>query len=171
LKFFFLYTTFLISFIVFVNVVEAAANGVPTFHSIGIYWSPSGGSSSNEAKVQYRPLGASNWKNGLSLWYDTRDSEYRGSIVHLTPGTTYEIKLTLQNSGATEIFKTRTWNETFPIGKTIYLPQTSSKTLVISQSGTPSGYTLYTFDPSIGSATINVNHNQNHWHNLTFFLP
>ena len=34
---------------------HAAPSAVSTFHSIGLYWSPEGGSESNAARVQFRP--------------------------------------------------------------------------------------------------------------------
>ena len=138
------------------EVREAAAAGpsaVSTFHSIGLYWSPSGGSASNSAQVQYRKKDTTIWRQGLDLWFDSGDGEYRGSLVHLEPTTTYEIKLTLKNSGTTATFTATTWSENFPVAKTIELPKSSNKTLVIDQSGSPNGYILYTYAPG-SSATI-----------------
>jgi len=128
---------------------------IPTFNSIGLYWAPAGGSEDNQCQVQYRIAGEQNWQEALPLWFDARDNEYRGSIVNLASGTSYEIKLTLQNSGLSKILTVQTWNEEFPIGKTVYLPETSSQTLVIDESGSPQGYILYTPEPG-KTATIDV---------------
>src|SRR3954462_4968681 len=87
----------------------AATEAVATFQSIGLAWSGSGGSASTVCNVRYRPLGSSTWKTGYPLWFDARNAgsgnpaarpanEYRGSIVNLTPGTTYEIELSLQGT-------------------------------------------------------------------------
>src|SRR5438874_1784403 len=82
-----------------------SATAIPTYQSIGLYWSPADGSAANQGSVQYRIQGATTWKQGYPLWYDGRavggrPAEYRGSIVLLQPGTTYEIQLTL-TSGTT----------------------------------------------------------------------
>ena len=135
------------------------ATAVPTFNCISIYWSLTGGSSSNECEVMYRISGGS-WKQGLSLWYDSRQpEEYRGSIVNLRPNTNYEIKLTLKNTGTTADFFCTTWNENFPIAQTNNLLATSSTTLTVANSGTADGYILYTCN---GSAVIDVNRNANY---------
>jgi len=125
---------------------------VPTFHSLGIYWTPPGRSSNTTASVQYRPSGTSQWREGFSLWYSSQDNEYRGSLFHLTPDTEYEIQLTLQG-GESTITTARTWSENFPIAETIELPEYSTGTLTISQSGSPDGYILYTHAPG-ATATI-----------------
>jgi hypothetical protein len=137
------------------SISMGAQSAISTFHSIGLYWSPAGGSSSVTADVQYRAQGASTWQSGLPLWFDTRNSEYRGSIVNLIPGTTYDIALSI-NGVATTSLTAATWSENFPIASTVYLPQgVTSQTYNVSQSGTASGYVLYTFPPG-GSTTIDV---------------
>ena len=70
---------------------------IPTFHALGIYWSPPGGAASQQALVRYRRQGSTDWQQGLPMRYNpipnTEEdlADYRGSIVHLTPGTTYEV--------------------------------------------------------------------------------
>src|SRR5438094_6953 len=71
------------------------ASAVPTFECIGLYWSPEAGSASTECTVRYRAKSTRAWREALPLWYDARNKEYRGSIVSLRPGTTYEIRLAL----------------------------------------------------------------------------
>src|SRR6185436_15962250 len=76
-----------------------AAKGfaVPTFHCLGLYWSPTGGAADKAVMVRYRKDGAAAWKDGLSMRYnpipntDEDVADYRGSIVELTPATTYEV--------------------------------------------------------------------------------
>ena len=96
---------------------------VPTFHCIGLYWSPEEGGEEIACRVRYRPVNANEWWEALPLWFDGRGPEqhsqvlpnrslgdgkpktqhefahqYRGSIVNLRPGTEYEIELSLQGT-------------------------------------------------------------------------
>src|SRR5437762_2118314 len=68
---------------------------VPTYESVGLYWSNPGANSTTGCEVTFRKSGESAWTQGLALWYDARSSECRGSLVHLTPGSTYEAQLNL----------------------------------------------------------------------------
>ncbi|MFB0555861.1 MAG: LamG-like jellyroll fold domain-containing protein, partial [Phycisphaerae bacterium] len=146
----------------FVSYEKAYPSAVSTFHCIGIYWSPQDGSSDNVCQVHYRSYGSTDWKEALPLWYDDRGvggypEGYRGSIVNLEPGTTYEIELILLNTGTMETFTASTWSEDFPIARTVYLPAgTTNQALEITESGSPDGYILYTH-PEGESSTINVN--------------
>ncbi|MBN1465922.1 hypothetical protein JXA02_09185, partial [candidate division KSB1 bacterium] len=70
----------------------------PTFHCIGLYWSPDDGAADNPCEVFYRQAGTSNWLRAMNPWFDdqphngaqSHSNEYRGSIVNLYPGTLYE---------------------------------------------------------------------------------
>ena len=146
-------------------VYASEPTAVFTFHSIGIYWSPNDGATDNECKVRYRPLNSQQWKQGLSLWFDSNRNEYRGSLVYLNPGTEYEIELSLQKTGTKTTFTAKTWSENFPIAKTIPLPETSSSTLQITESGSANGYILYTHAKD-KTATIDVNNNYDHCINI-----
>src|SRR6185503_17041272 len=79
----------------------AAGFAVPTFHCLGLYWSPPGGAADKTVSVRYRKQGAPDWKDALPLRYNpipnTEEdlADYRGSIVELSPATTYEVQLTL----------------------------------------------------------------------------
>ena len=42
---------------------------VPTFHCIGIYWSPAGGGAEHQVLVKYRRSGQQAWHKGLPLRY------------------------------------------------------------------------------------------------------
>ncbi len=132
----------------------AQPQGVATFESIGLTWSPSGGSASRIASARYRVAGATAWQDGYPLWFDARDSEYRGSLVALSPGTTYEIETSLAG-GATDSTTVTTWPSSFPVGDTVVLPATSSTTLRVTRSGTSSGYIVYTAAAG-ATATIDV---------------
>ncbi|MFL5312396.1 MAG: malectin domain-containing carbohydrate-binding protein, partial [Myxococcales bacterium] len=138
------------------------ATAVTTFHSIGLYWTPAGGSSSRQCNVQYRRLNTNEvWKTGYPLWFDSRNGQYKGSLVLLEPGTTYEIKLDLSGTPATVAsLNATTWSETFPEGATETLPATSSSTFTIgsTKSGTPSAYHVFRAAP--GGSTIDVGNGQ-----------
>src|SRR5512146_961344 len=77
---------------------NAAPFAIPTFHCLGLYWSPPGGATNREVLVRYRRQGASPWKDALPMRYnpipntDEDLTDYRGSIVNLAPATTYEIQ-------------------------------------------------------------------------------
>jgi len=118
------------------------AVAVPTFECIGLYWKAPGGSAGQPCEARYRISGTTEWKPGLPLWFDARHQEYRGSLVHLQPGTGYEVELALKGSQTRARLQTRTWSESFPVGKTIACAADSNQTLTIAESGTPEGYTL-----------------------------
>ena len=134
---------------------------VSTFESIGLYWVMAEGSESNACSVRYRAAGAPDWRDGFPLWFDARSGEYRGSLVLLEPGTTYEIELTLEATGTSAALSAATWSEDFPVAETIILPEASSETLEITASGTPGGYVLYAPGEG-GTATIDVDGSLDH---------
>ncbi|MCX8038321.1 MAG: right-handed parallel beta-helix repeat-containing protein [Candidatus Sumerlaeia bacterium] len=132
---------------------------IPTFHCIGLYWSPPGGAREREVQVRYRQRGASAWKEALPMRYnpipktDEDLADYRGSIVHLAPGTAYEIQLTLAGTSVTARLTAATWSEDFPVGETVKVGDRDTP-LRITESGTPQGYRLY----DGRGATIDVRH-------------
>jgi MYXO-CTERM domain-containing protein len=133
---------------------HAAIEAVPTFHSVGLSWSGSGGGGASI--VRYRVQGTTDWKVSYPLWFDARAvggrpaGEYRGSLVGLKPGTAYEIELSLDGKPAKESVTVSTWSETFPVGKTTTVMD-SAATLRITESGSKTAYNVYT-----GPATIDV---------------
>ena len=124
--------------------VAAAPKAIPTFHSLGLYWSPDEGAESKAAKVRFREAGASSWREGLELWFDARNGEYRGSLVELKPGTQYEIQLRIE--GRSETLKARTWSETFKVKRTVQVaPGTTHLVIERSDSGSAEeGYVVFT---------------------------
>jgi len=140
-------------------VVNAASpNAIPTFESLGLYWTPPipPAPTSAGCSVQYRRAGESAWKDGLTMWYDARDGQCRGSLVQLSSETTYEMQFGIPGLPSAAQLTATTWSEIFPIAQTVYLPNgTTTQTLAITQSGSPSGYVLYTFPPG-GQSTIDV---------------
>lgn len=140
-----------------------AANGgpfaIPTFHCLGLYWSPPGGAADKEVQVRYRPLGTTAWKDALPMRYnpiaktDEDLTDYRGSIVQLTPGTAYEIQLSLTGTSTTSQLTATTWREDFPAGETTRVGDRDTP-LIINESGTPTAWRIY----DGRGATINVRH-------------
>jgi hypothetical protein len=152
------------------RIVPAGENpqAVPTFHCIGLYWSPPDGAPENACVVKYRRAGSGEWKQALPLWFDARQvqelpvehhRQYRGSIVNLTAGTSYEIELSLQRTQRRTGLQTQTWDEYFPVGATVTVSD-DRMPLVVDRSGSPQGYILYTPAPGRATATIDVRNTQ-----------
>lgn len=119
----------------------AQPTAIPTFECIGLYYSTP---DTGQCTVQYRPSKTKTWKQALDLVYDSRNSEYRGSIVGLLPNPLYDIRLTHNNKELA--LTTQTLNDQFPIGKTTYVA--SQKTTIdITESGTEKAYHLFTPHP------------------------
>lgn len=143
---------------------DGQPQAVPTFQCAGLYWSPEGGSAENVCHARYRRAGEESWKEALPLWFDGRSSgdlpaehrrQYRGSLVNLTPGTEYEVELSLEETGRRSSLRVRTWAETFPVGETVVVHDSDSP-LTVNTSGTPAGYTLYTHSPDSKTAAVDV---------------
>jgi len=150
-----------------VGIASAAdeVQAVPTFHCVGLYWSPEGGSAENTCHVRYRQAGTQEWREALPLWFDGRQAQealpaeharqYRGSIVNLTPDTEYEIELSLEQTGQQAAARVRTWSEQFPVAETVTVSDGSTP-LLIDKSGSAAGYVLYTHPQGRSAATIDV---------------
>lgn len=120
---------------------------VSTFHCIGIYWSPDGGGADKKVFVRYRKSGVGPWREGLPMRYNPVETaeckgDYRGSIVNLKPGTSYEIALQLEGAKSRAGLRAATWDEKFPVAKEVKC-KSRTGTLRIDRSGTPQGYILY----------------------------
>ncbi len=132
---------------------------IATFHCVGLYWSPVDGAVEKQALVRFRPQGTAAWQEGLPMRYqpipgtDEDLADYRGSIVQLTPGTSYEIELTLAGTTTRASLSASTWSEHFAAGETVRVTS-SHQPLAITQSGTPSAYRVY----DGRGATIDVRH-------------
>jgi Big-like domain-containing protein len=125
------------------------AKAIATFESLGLYWTPTSNPGAG-CDVRYRKTADADWKQGLQMWYDSRNNECRGSLVHLTPGTDYVVEMGLPGQAPVVGLNTKTWSESFPIAKTVQV-QSGSQTLKITEGGTASGYVLYT-----GPATLDA---------------
>jgi hypothetical protein len=144
------------------------ARAVPTFESIGLYWTPPSNPGTG-CPVIFRKVGDSAWRQGLDMWYDPANSECRGSLVLLDPGTNYEIQFGMPGATASAGLIATTWSEQFPIAQTITLPAgTVSQPLNITQGGSASGYVLYQADPTSGT-TIDVQNT--YTNNVTISAP
>lgn len=146
-----------------------SGSAVPTFESIGVVVPFSGDDDRDAtARVEFRKRGAEDWRTGLDLWADhrtqRRDSrEFRGSLVHLEPGTEYEIKVTYSDpdggSGTVELSAT-TWSESFPEGEVVEVGDRTTP-LEITEGGTTDAYRVYQSPPG-ETSTIDVGDNHDH---------
>lgn len=129
----------------------ANPDAVTTFECAGLYWkAPEAGA----CELRYREINSTTWRKGLNLSHDSRNGEYRGSIVGLKPDTDYEAELTAGSAKARLAFRTR--SDVFPIGNTTVLPAgESDRTIVITESGTPDAYHLVTV-PEGGKSILNL---------------
>ena len=127
------------------STLPAGGKAVTTFHSIGVYWTPSSNPGSTGCIVQYRKSGDSTWSQALNLWYDSRNNECRGSIVQVQPGTSYDVQMGVGSTYSVQTSAT-TWSEQFPVSQTVSVGSQSS-TLSITQGGSASGYVLYQASP------------------------
>lgn len=131
---------------------EVAPTAIPTFHCVGLYWKPVGGSSERTCSVKYKLKGENAWRDAMPLWFDynkhenleARSQEYRGSIVNLQPGKEYEVELKLDKPELARSLSFTTWSEDFKIAKRVDLPAAQpAETFVIKEGGTADGYVLY----------------------------
>ena len=126
---------------------RAGVSLVSTFHCISVYWSPPQGGPGRTVSVKFRETGQAPWHPGLALRYNPIDTveckaDYRGSLVNLTPGTTYDIVLTLDGTDQRVECRGTTWREDFPVESTVKVSDRNA-TLNVNQSGTPDGYVLF----------------------------
>ncbi len=126
---------------------KVAAKTLSTFHCLGIYWSPENGAAGKKVLVKFREIGQAAWREGLPMRYNPVKTpeckgDYRGSIVNLTPGATYEVALALEGTAVRTSLKAATWSEKFPVASTVKVAS-SATTLMVNKSGTADGYVLY----------------------------
>ena len=118
---------------------------VPTYESVGLYWSNPGTTAAVGCQVQFRKVGELAFTPGLDMWFDARNNECRGSLVHLSPDTSYEAKMTvplgLVPPVRTVVFKT--WANQVPVASTVTV-QGRTTMLDITQGGSAlTGYRVY----------------------------
>jgi len=127
-----------------------------TFSNISIEWDPDAGDG-DACGCQYKLASSGSWLDCLNLFWDSVTGTYRGSVVGLTAGAIYDVKV---NNGTDneEVDDITMWSNTFPEGSVTNVTNTSDD-LVISTSGTAEAYLVY--QGSGGSATIDVNNGEN----------
>ncbi len=167
----------LIAVVCLVQVVSGAERlrAVPTFECVGLYWRAEAGAADNACKVRFRQSGQEQWREGLDLWFDGREmspvgrgyrgekesrkwehgNEYRGSIVGLKAGTTYEVQLRLEKTGHKRAIEVKTWAEDFPVGQKVVVAN-RDQTLVVDKGGSAGGYVLYTGGSDKKTGVIDV---------------
>src|SRR6266850_731674 len=74
------------------------ARAVPTFQSIGLYWTPPSNPGSDGCSVIFRKTGDASFRQGVNMWYDPANAECRGSLVQLDPGTTIDVQNAYRNN-------------------------------------------------------------------------
>ncbi|HEY3323047.1 MAG TPA: right-handed parallel beta-helix repeat-containing protein [Planctomycetota bacterium] len=126
---------------------KVPASCVPTFHCLSLYWSPETGEAAKKVLVKFRETTQKTWRDGLPMRYNpVKTSEckgdYRGSIVNLRPGASYEISLTLEGTNVRTLTKAATWSEKFPVASVVK-GENGVATFPVNKSGTPEGYVLY----------------------------
>lgn len=127
-----------------------------TYECAGLYWRTS---ESGVCRVRYTEDGKTSWRNGMDLVYDSRNGEYRGSLVGLRPATRYRAELVAGAAKAEIAFTTR--SDVFPVGRRTLLPAgESTQTVVITESGTPDAYHWVTV-PDGGRSTIDLRNSRN----------
>lgn len=130
-------------------VEEQRAWAVATFECLGLYY-PSA-MERGVCRVQYRQPDEKSWREALPLAYDSRERQYRGSLVGLKPDTTYLIRLTCGEQ--TIEFSGSTRSEQFSIGKTTYLPADDlDQPVRITEAGKADAWHLVT--PTPGTKTL-----------------
>lgn len=97
------------------NTAPGVLNSQATLHSIGLEWMITGDDNHDaQCQVQYRKQSSSTWKDFLPLYRVDYNgvNTLAGSLLFLSPSTTYEVKLTLSDpdgtsESRTEIITTR----------------------------------------------------------------
>jgi hypothetical protein len=122
-----------------------------TYECAGVYWKTT---EAGACRIRYKRMDTGSWQNGLDLVYDSRDGEYRGSIVSLVPDTEYQAELVSASAKAQLKFRTR--SDIFKVGKTTILPEgESDKQIIITESGMPDAYHLLTV-PEKSKSILNL---------------
>ncbi len=113
---------------------------IPTYEAAGLTWQSPGGTAGCE--VKYRKSTDSSWSQGLPMSYDARDGQCRGSLVHLTPSTSYQVEFNLPGQAASRGLVFTTWANQFPVAKTITV-NGGNATYDITEGGSAGGYVVY----------------------------
>src|SRR5258706_6565390 len=121
---------------------SSGVRAIPTYESVGLYWSNPGASAATGCEVKFRRSGDSAWTQGLAMWFDARNSECRGSLVSLAPGANYEVQLGLPGLAPAKALTFKTWSNQLPVARTVTV-NSGSATLEITEGGSAGGYVVY----------------------------
>src|SRR5260221_11749770 len=94
---------------------STGTRAVPTYESVGLYWSAPGANATTGCDVQFRKVGDAAWRQGLAMGYYARGNDCRGSLVQLAPATNYEVQFNLPGVAATAGLNFTTWSNALPV--------------------------------------------------------
>lgn len=127
----------------------------PTFHAMGLTWRPEGPAyGAAPPGVRYREKGALRWREGQPLLLvptapdpltHEPGTEFRGSLVHLSPGTTYDIEL-VRDGALVKSASRSAWRESFPVLRVEKIASRNTP-LVIEEGGSAAGWVVYEAEP------------------------
>ena len=125
----------------FAQVLDTRA--VPTYESVGLYWSNPGTTVAAGCTVRFRKVGELAWTQGLNMWLDTRNNECRGSLVHLTPNTQYEAELNVPAGLLPRTVLFKTWANQVPVASTVTVPSGTAMLNITQGGNAVTGYRVY----------------------------
>jgi hypothetical protein len=113
-----------------------------TIESIGVVAGYSGDNNgNNQAEIKYRVTGSGSWFSGPDMMVDRVVKEWRVSLVHLSPDTSYEIQVVIQDpdGDSSAILNGNIWTRSdYPSiggsGKTLYVPDDGTLQEAIDKS-------------------------------------
>lgn len=153
--------------------VQGLAEG--TFHCLGVYWRPPSTPTSAGVYLQYKKDTETVYKDALNMWFDSRDGEARGSIVHLDENTKYDVRFSLDGVNWIAQTSGTTLNSSPPTNPTVQRPGPGSSQISISQSGTEDAWIVW--DGAIGGdpnnravRDVNMAANHNFYVNANFII-
>lgn len=121
---------------------------VPTFHCMSLYWNPAGGLPEKKVLVSYKKTVDSQWLEGFPMRYNPiagtslDEADYRGSVVNLVSGTSYDFKLQLEGLVEGKIITVATRTENFPEADKVKVAA-QSVTYKITSGGNASAYKVF----------------------------
>jgi hypothetical protein len=107
---------------------------VPTYESVGLYWSNPGAVAASGCEVKYRRTGDTAWKQGLAMWFDARNNECRGSLVQLSANTDYEVEFNLSLQPASRALAFKTWPNQRPVAQTVSVASGAATLKVVADA-------------------------------------
>jgi hypothetical protein len=115
---------------------------VPTYESVGLYWTAPGANAATGCEVKFRKVGDATWRQGLAMWFDARDNQCRGSLVQLAPATNYEVQFNLPGVAASRGLTFSTWSNSLPVARTVTVNSSTPRS-TSPRAAAPTGYVVY----------------------------